>query len=106
MMQAFTVCELFEKTFQALYRVKIVGGADEPLYEPAVNGSDFNTIYFRIRHWFVITVGKIAETATACNNKKLQWDADLGGSKTYTLVLAAYCLHFGAYAIRLYELVV
>lgn len=63
MMHASCVCEVFHSCFAAPYRTKLIGGAGEPLYQPAVNDGDWHVIYFRedfpssalheISHWSI-----------------------------------------------------
>lgn len=71
-MDCATIVRVFADCFESSYQTQLVGGADEPLYEPAVNDGGFNRIYFRsdyaasalheVAHWCIAGAERRTQT--------------------------------------------
>lgn len=46
-MQAADICQHFAQCFERDYQTRLVGGASEPLYQPATAAADFHQVLFR-----------------------------------------------------------
>ena len=71
-MDAKNIVRVFSDCFEAPYRTRLIGGADEPLYKPAASDGDYHCIYFRsdyaasalheVAHWCIAGAARRAQT--------------------------------------------
>ena len=49
--QAKDLIFIFNQLFESSYQTRLVGGADEPLYQPATGGGSYHEIHFRLDYF-------------------------------------------------------
>ena len=65
--------EIFAEKFYSTYKTRLVGGAAEPLYTPAVNADENSRIYYR-EDFFSSALHEISHWCIAGDKRRLQED--------------------------------
>ena len=70
---ASILCGLFESLFAESHRTQLLGGATEPLYQPAASDNHRHTIYFN-RDFFASALHEVAHWCIAGEQRRQQID--------------------------------
>jgi len=64
---------VFERCFEERWRTRLVGGAVEPLYQPAATGEDYNLLHYR-SDYFASALHEVAHWCIAGAQRRRQID--------------------------------
>lgn len=64
---------IFDACFASRWNTRLIGGAEEPLYQPATAGSHVHTLYYR-QDYFASALHEVAHWCLAGEQRRLQLD--------------------------------